>query len=71
MRARRIDRRQRVADRSVDGAAQIELQGDLGVAERARRRHLGEPGNLAELLLRAALRPRTPWSAGRRPATAP
>ena len=47
---RGIDRGQRVAHRSVDGAAQVELQGDLGVAERARRRHLGQPGNLAELL---------------------
>ena len=33
------------------GAAQIELQGDLGVAERARRRHLGEARDLAELQL--------------------
>ena len=51
LRGRRIDRRQRVADRSIDGAAQIELQGDLGVAERARRRHLGEARNFAELQL--------------------
>ena len=32
-------------------AAQFELQGDLDIAERARRRHLGEAGDLAELLL--------------------
>ena len=36
IRGRGIDGRQRVADRAVDLAVQIELQGDLGVAERAR-----------------------------------
>ena len=48
---RGIDRGQRIADRSIDAAAQLELQGDLGVAERTRRRHLGEAGDFAELLL--------------------
>ena len=48
---RSVDRRQRVADRPVDRAAQLELQGDLDVAERARRRHLGEAGDLTELQL--------------------
>ncbi len=44
-----VDCRQRIADRSVDLAVQIELQRDLGVAKCARRRHLGETRNLAEL----------------------
>ena len=51
VRGRRIDRRQCVGDRPIDGAAQIELQGDLDITERAGRRHLGEAGDLAELQL--------------------
>ena len=46
---RGIDGRQRVADGPVDLAIQLELQGDLGVAERARGRHLGEARDLPEL----------------------
>ena len=48
-RARGVDRRQRIADRSIDLAVQVELQRDLGEAECARRCHLGETRNLAEL----------------------
>src|ERR1700674_2319707 len=49
VRGRSIDRRQRVAHRTIHLAVPIELQGDLGVAECARRRHLGEARDLAEL----------------------
>src|SRR5208282_759976 len=50
-RIRRIDGRQRVADSPIDLATQFELQGDLDIAERTRRRHLGEAGDLTELQL--------------------
>ncbi len=44
IRVRGIDGRQRVADRAVNLAIQVELQRDLRVAERARGRHLGKAG---------------------------
>ena len=46
---RRIDGRQRVGHASIDAPTQIELQRDLRVAQRARRGHLGETGDLPEL----------------------
>src|SRR5277367_4099587 len=49
VRGRSVDRRQRVAYRPIYRTAQFELQGDLDIAERARRRHLGETGDLPEL----------------------
>src|ERR1700681_959725 len=48
---RSVDRRQCVGDRAIDRAVQIELQGDLDITERARRRHLGEARDLTELQL--------------------
>jgi hypothetical protein len=51
VRIRRIDGRQRVGDSPIDLAAQFELQSDLDIAERTRRRHLGEAGDLTELQL--------------------
>ncbi|MGY3540200.1 hypothetical protein ACVIIY_004420 [Bradyrhizobium sp. USDA 4515] len=48
---RRIDRGLHVARRAVDVAVQPELQRDAGRAHRARRRHLGDVGDLAEMSL--------------------
>ena len=45
------DGRLHVARRGVDVAVQIELQGDAARSERARRRHLGDGGDAAELAL--------------------
>jgi hypothetical protein len=38
-----------IADASIDGTAEVELQRDLDVSERARRGHLGQTRDLAEL----------------------
>src|SRR5207245_10437727 len=48
---RRVDGRQRVRYASIDAPAQIELQRDLRVAQRARGGHLDEARDLAELRL--------------------
>ncbi len=46
---RGVDRRQGVGCRPIDRAAEIELQGDLGKAERTRRRHLNKARDLTKL----------------------
>ena len=50
-RARRVDRGLHVLGGGVDVAVEIELQRDLADAERTRRRHQRERGNLAEIAL--------------------
>ncbi len=49
--ARRVDRGLHVTRRAVDVAVEAELQRDAGLADRARRRHLGDVGDLAEMPL--------------------
>ncbi len=46
-----VDRRLDVARRGVDVAVEVELQGDVGRAERARGSHLGDAGDASELPL--------------------
>ncbi len=48
---RGVDRGLHVARRGVDVSAEVELEHDLRLAERARRGHLGDPGDPAELAL--------------------
>ena len=59
------DRRQRVAHRPIYRTAQFELQGDLDIAERARRRIAGD---LPRTAAPAATLPWTPSSVDRRQA---
>ncbi len=47
--ARGVDRALHVVRRAIDVAVEIELDGDGGRAEHARRGHLRDPGNLREL----------------------
>ena len=49
--ARGVDRRLHVPRGAVDVAVEAELQGDLRLADRARRGHLGDVGDLAEMAL--------------------
>ena len=51
IRARGNDGGLDVAGRSVDVAAEVELQSDAGLSERALRRHLGNVGNLPKVTL--------------------
>ena len=51
IRACRVDRREHVLGGAVDIAGELELDGELGEAERARRGQLGDAGDLGELLL--------------------
>ena len=52
--ARRVDRGLHVARRAVDVAVQPELQRDARGSDRARRRHLGDIGDLSEMPLERA-----------------
>ena len=60
-----------VARGALDAAVEVELDGDVGVAERARRGDLGDARRSRQAGAPAARRPSPPWSRDRRRAGSP